>query len=314
MILNILSKIKKRLAQKKYNAIAKKIRNTPATNYKYNEEIVIVSQVYHAAVDMTLVALKSFLTYFGEGSVEILDDGSLTEADYALFKKHIPHVKFHHIDEVDTGKCPEGSCWERLTRIIELTESAYVIQVDTDTLTIGQIQEVYESAKSNRAFTIGSPNFSKPISTQYLANYLSNIKTDHVQTIAEQHLFKINKINIPEYIRGCAAFTGFPKGSLNKGVLESFSIEMEGMIGKERWHEWGSEQFASNVMVSICEKPQVLPWPKYQNFGFPKSTKTPNEEDYNLTSVFHFIGSNRFDFGIYTHFTDKFIEQLGKHK
>jgi len=314
MILNILTKIKKRLAQKKYNSIARKIRNTPVTHYKYNEEIVIVSQVYHAAVDMTLVALKSFLTYFGEGSVEILDDGSLTDDDYALFRKHIPHVRFHHINDVDTGKCPKGSCWERLTRIIELTENAYVIQVDTDTLTIGQIHEVYESAKNNRAFTIGSPNYSKAISTQYLANYLSNIKTDHVQTIAEQSLFKTNSIKVSKSIRGCAAFTGFPKGSLNKEVLESFSLEMEGMIGRERWHEWGSEQFASNVMVSICEKPQVLPWPKYQNFGFPKSNRTPNEDDFNLTSVFHFIGSNRFDFGIYTYFTNKFIEKIGTNK
>jgi hypothetical protein len=313
-MLEILNKIGSKYNKAKFSRIAKKIRNTAPTHYEYNEDIIIVSQVYHAAVDMTLVALKSFLTHFGEGAVEILDDGSLTEQDYALFRKHIPHVKFHHINDVDTEKCPKGSCWERLTRIIELTEESYVIQVDTDTLTIGQVQEVYECAKSNQAFTIGSPNYPRPISTKYLANYLATIDTDHVQTIAEQKLHLVNSLDSTEYIRGCAAFTGFPRGSLNKKLLQDFSVEMETLIGKKRWHEWGSEQFASNVMISICDNPKVLPWPKYQNFGFPKSTRTPNEDDFNLTSVFHFIGSNRFDFGIYSYFTKKFIGQLGKHK
>jgi hypothetical protein len=266
--------------------------------------------VYHDAVDMTLLALKSFLKQFGQGYVDLLDDGSLTPEDYALFEEHIPHLTITHINDLDIGKCPAGGCWERLIHILELSKNAYVIQVDTDTLTIGPVADLFDFYKSNQAFTVGSPAWPNAIDLEYLKLVMGNNKGTHVQVSAERELHSTNAIDIKQYLRGCAAFTGFPKGTLSFDDLERFSIEMETKLGKNKWHEWGSEQFASNVMISLCDKAEILPWPKYQNFGFPKLNAKQTVLDFDSkVSVLHFIGSNRFVDDTYAELSKKFIKE-----
>ena len=309
-MLEILSRINNKYRKAKFSYIAKEIRNTPAINFELNKDIVIVSQVYHDAVDMTLLALKSFLKQFGQGYVELLDDGSLTPEDYALFEEHIPHLTITHINDIDIGKCPAGGCWERLIHILELSKNAYVIQVDTDTLTIGPVADLFDFYKSNQAFTVGSPAWPNAIDLEYLKLVMGNNKGTHVQVSAERELHSTNAIDIKQYLRGCAAFTGFPKGTLSFDDLERFSVEMEAKLGKDKWHEWGSEQFASNVMISLCDKAEILPWPKYQNFGFPKLNAKQTVRDFDSkVSVLHFIGSNRFIDDTYAELSKKFIKE-----
>lgn len=311
---NIVNKISTKFRKRKFDSMAANVRHSAPINFELNKDVVIVSQVYHAALDMTLLALKSFLRQFGQGFVELLDDGSLTPADYELLNKHIPHLNITHMKDIELGQCPSGGCWERLIHIIKLSQDAYVIQVDTDTLTIGPVAEIFDFYKQNQAFTVGSPAWPNPLNLEYLRLVMGNNDGTHVQISAERVLYSVNSIPLHKYLRGCAAFTGFPKDTLSFDDLEKFSVEMETKLGKDKWHEWGSEQFASNVMISLCEKSEVLPWPRYQNFGFPKLTKKPNKDDFNFTSVMHFIGSNRFDFDIYNHLSKQLIKQLGRHK
>ncbi|MDU0356376.1 hypothetical protein RS130_23000 [Paraglaciecola aquimarina] len=279
--------------------------------FEKNKEVVIVSQVYHAAVDMTLLALKSFLQQFGQGFVELLDDGSLTAEDYALLKKHIPHLNITHIKDIDVGLCPAGACWERLVHILHLSQDAYVIQVDTDTLTIGPVAEVFDHVSRNQAFTIGSPAWPEPVNTEYLRLVMNAHNGKHVQVSAERHLHSASSIDISQYCRGCAAFTGFPKGTLSFELLQAFSVEMEQKLGKQKWHEWGSEQFASNVMISVCEDPKILRWPQYQNYGFPKLNANQTVLDFDSkVSVLHFIGSNRFIDNTYSELAKRFVNTL----
>lgn len=309
-MLEILSKLGDKYRKEKFSYAAKEIRNTPPINFELNKDIVIVSQVYHGAVDMTLLALKSFLKQFGQGYVELLDDGSLTQDDYALFETHIPHLHITHIRDVNIGQCPSGGCWERLIHILELSQNAYVIQLDTDTLTTDSVEEVLNYVTNNQAFTIGGKNWAKPVEVGSLEPALREIKGQHVQVLAERELHKIKSINVIQYCRGCAAFTGFPKGKLSFSMLESFSIEMEKILGSDKWKEWGSEQFASNVMVSMCENPELLIWPKYQNYRFPVMQNIKNTDDFNgKVSLFHFIGTNRFVDNTYRNLVKKILEQ-----
>jgi len=307
----ILNKIQYKINKKRFDHAAREIRNTPPAEYKLNKEIVIVSQVYHNAVDMTLIALKSFLLEFGQGFVELLDDGSLTQEDIALFKEHLPHINITHIDDIDVGKCPKGGCWERLIHISNLSSEAYVLQVDTDTVTVNNIFEVYDYVSNNQAFTIGGPTWDKPVDLNYLAKTMAKFKKAHVQVAGEKILHSIESIALERYCRGCAAFTGFPKGGLKFEDIEAFSMEMEQKLGSPLWNEWGSEQFCSNVMISKCENPEILSWPKYQNYGFPVFNSDSNTKNiHSRVSVLHFIGSNRFVDNTYKDLSERMIEKI----
>jgi len=55
----------------------------------------------------------------------------------------------------------------------------------------------------------------------------------------------------------------------------------------------------------------LLPWPKYQNYGFPRFTEKQKFHDfYGKVSVLHFIGSNRFVDSTYCQLTKKLISEL----
>ena len=296
--------------KKRFNQVAKKVRNTPPVNIQNNDNVVIVSQVYHAAMDMSLLALKSFAHHFTQGKFNILDDGSLTADDHAQLHFHLPNLTITHINDIPLDKCPKGGCWERLIHIIELSKGAYVIQVDTDTLTIGALPEIDECVVNNQAFTIGNPMWPNPTNVDYMTRLAEAWQGEHVQVKTEQQLDNVSSIPLKTYLRGCAAFTGFPKGAFDFSILKKFSLEMEDKIGKQKWHDWGSEQVSSNVMISLCENAIILPWPKYMNYGFP--IQAGGNKDLNnfigKTAVLHFIGSNRYDHRVYEKLVKNYLD------
>jgi hypothetical protein len=311
----MLKKLKTAYNKIQFQKVAARIRDTAPVTLSSNDDIIIVSQVYHAAMDMSLLALKSFAHHFTRGKFNILDDGSLTADDYTQLKYHLPNLTITHINDIPLGKCPKGGCWERLIHVIELSKEAYVIQVDTDTLTIGALPEINQCVLNNQAFTIGNPMWSKPTDVGYMSRLALAWQGDHVQVKTEQQLTNLSSIPLKTYLRGCAAFTGFPKGLFDFEVLEAFSQEMATLIGKNKWHDWGSEQVSSNVMVSLCENAMILPWPKYMNFGFP--TQTGGNKDLNnfhgKTAVMHFIGSNRYDHRVYEKLSGNIIKNFDKN-
>ena len=303
-----VARIQKRICAKTF----RDVRKTPPSSFKYNPELVIVSQVYSGALDMSLLALKSFVHSIGEGRVEIIDDGSLTPSDIEILHQHLPHLTVTHMGTVDLGKCPSGGCWERLIHLLRLSQDAYVIQVDTDTLTIAPVPEVYQHFKNNRAFTIGEPSWPEPIPVEYISQVSARKKLSHIQVKSEQLLNQIQSIPLTHYCRACAAFAGFPKGTITFEMLEAFSCEMEGLLGKDKWSEWGSEQFSSNVMISLCPEAQILSWPNYLNHGFPFLTSSGDtDQDYlRQTSVLHFIGTYRYKHNVYKKLARHVINNL----
>lgn len=287
--------------QTKYNkALFKKevenVRNTPQFSCNPDAKVVLLSQVYHGAVDMALLALKSFAYQLGECTVDIVDDGSLTNDDKALFQQHFSHITITHLNEIDVGKCPRGGTWERLVRILTLSKKRYVIQVDTDTLTLSAMPEIVDAIDKNIAFTIGNPIFNTPVQPSYMSLMASRWQGNHVQVETERHLSTLTSGHFQHYCRGCSALAGFPIGVLSFPQLEALSVELEQRLGKKKWYEWGSEQVASNLMISLTDSPKILPWPKYANYGFPSTGKGNREVENFLgkTTTLHFIGSHRF--------------------
>jgi len=299
-----------KLNKKLFDYNSKFILDTKPIEYRYDKNVIVLSMVHHAALEMYLVAIKSFLYYFCKASVHVLDDGSLTEEDKSKINHHIPNVVITHINDVDTTGFPKGGCWERLLHICELTQDAYVIQLDSDTLTRAPLFEVYDAIEHQRGFTITDFKWKKAVDVGYLANIVENWSKKwsriHVQpqseAIFEQlPFFEKNR----KYIRGCSGFAGFPKNQISRDSLKAFSQQVSEAIGDQKWSEWGSEQVASNVMISQMQDALTLHWPLYINYSrsFDKFSKLN-------ASFIHFIGSDRFYDRFYGKMTLDFIKLL----
>ena len=303
-------RILRRYRQIGVNRALLKVCETPPISTDKSADLIIVSQLHKKAIYMALVALKSFIRKLPTVRLELLDDGSLDKGDYALLHQHLPGANVVKINDVDVIDCPHGGTWERLIRIQELTSEGYVIQVDTDTLTINNISEVISCVEMNNAFTIGGPEWPEKASLQAIKTFAEKHESSHIQIESEKMLAQVKSIGLDGYIRGCSAFAGFPKNSNLIGPLNHFSREMEGFMGK-RWTEWGTEQFASNVMISLCPEAVLLAWPTYQNFGFPfykpLLEKTESTAD---VSFIHFIGTNRYRKDVYRRLIKTTINSL----
>ena len=282
-----------------------KVTDTPPIKYEKNSEVKIVSMLGHTQVNMFILALKSFVRFYPWVTIDILDDTTLINEDHSVLKHHIPGVNIISIDTIDTQDCPKRNCWERLVYIVEQSKNSYVIQLDSDTLTLNPCLDVYTAINNNQGFVIGGRPWTTSISTKNMSYIASSWKNNHIQVVAERALSSLNTTKNINYLRGCAAFTGFAKNSLEMAWLNSFSNEMTEAIGKEKWNQWGSEQLASNIILSNSEKAHILAWPQYQNFMFPETKSIPENEN-----LIHFIGSNRYKKRIYEKLAKQLIEQI----
>ena len=265
------------------------ILSTPPIQTKEGR-VWIVSMVSHSDLTMYLVAVKSLYSHLGEGQIVVLNDGTLTSADIEVLYKHLSNPQIITADDVKSDKCPRGGCWERLLSIAKYVGERYIVQLDSDTLTLSGIPEVVSAIKENCSFTLGTSmgRYISPMRNVF--QQMKDIKSDHVQVIAEQNFNKLRDYAQLKYVRGSAGFAGFAQGAFPRSKVEEFSLEMEDIVGKV-WASWGSEQVASNFLVANSPRAHVLPYPKYSNY----TLDTLCEKN----AFLHFIGTYRFRKGVY---------------
>jgi hypothetical protein len=248
--------------------------------------LVLLSQVCHRDLLPYLVAVKSLYRRLGEGEVVVVDDGTLDEADKAHILWHLPLSSIVPLAAIDTGRCPRGGTWERLLAIVDRSAEAYVIQVDSDTVTAGAIPEVVAAYRANRSFTLGTDIGQAAVP-------VAEIKTfphDSICCLAERMLSKLPEAGRLRYVHGSSGFAGFARGAFSRGAVEAFSDAMRGLLG-DRWDEWGSEQVASNFLVANAPDAVVLPYRRYACFE-PWLDRNPR-------AFLHFYGTYRYKGGIY---------------
>lgn len=259
-----------------------------------NSPVFVVSMVCHGEVRMYLLALKSFVRQLGfVPGVAVLDDGSLTEADRDLMHAHVPSVRIVAISSVGTGSCPKGGCWERLMLISDLVQDGYVVQLDSDTLTMGPVPEVLASIQANRCFTLlGDRSYPQvePM-LEACARYKGN-PDPQVQAVCERGFDRLAEAKELKYLRGNAGFVGYAKGSLSRERIQWFSDLMRG-IAEGTWDTWGSEQLTSNLLIANAPDPLPLPFPPYGSYW------AHPEVNYDAFHFLHFIGPHRFSNGFY---------------
>lgn len=269
-----------------------------------NSRTLLFTQLQHKDVLMGLIAFKSFAHRVAVGAIRILDDGSLQADDRALLREHLPSVEFLDLAEVRTDACPRGGCWERLLWIARLTRDHHVVQLDSDTLSVTDLPEVAGCLETGRSFVIGTWDNQTVESMAFrqseAARHLALVSgKPHVQLLAEANFDKLAQFADLRYIRGCAGFAGFARGSVEAGFIEAVSQQMVAAIG-EAWRAWGSEQVMSNIVVANDPRATVLPHPKYCDCS--KLSEG--------AAFVHFIGSCRFTGGIYASMARSVIGSL----
>ena len=266
---------------------------------------VIVSQVCHRDIAMYLVALKSFGQYVRPNKVVVLDDTSLTQVDKEILEDHVHPIEVIPITAVNNEKCPKGGCWERLLFISDCVPTSYVVQVDSDTVTVKAPTVIGDHINDNVSFTLGEWRGQNIVCARETADLVSQrveAGNAHVQIISESNLHRLVYDHEVRYVRGSAGFAGFAKGSFSRSAVERFSQGMANLIGEKKWSEWGSEQVTSNFIVANSQKAQVLPFPEYC-FHSPTT-------DVESATFVHFIGSYRFHGGRYARLARQVISHL----
>lgn len=299
-------KLKDRIGRARFARRCSAALGAPPVSLDPASDLALFSQLQHKDLLMFLLAAKSFARQVPPRAVYVLNDGSLTGEDRAVLAGHLPGMTVFELPQFRSRACPSGGCWERLLAISELVRERYVIQLDSDTLSVGPIDEVRACVTRRTAFALGTwdRQENEEMREQWeTAVRLKPGSQAHVQLVAEANFDKLKDFASLRYIRGCAGFAGFPRGSFTREFVESISAEMRAAIGS-KWDEWGSEQVMSNIVVANIPGAVVLPHPKYSDCRKMRAGET----------VFiHFIGSCRFSSGRYARLGARVITELNAH-
>jgi FkbM family methyltransferase len=262
----------------------------------------IVSMVANRDVPMYLTAIKSFYPKLGKGKVAVIVDRDMPQSLRNILSDHLVGIEFVTLEDIATEPCQRGGTWERLLYCLDRSAREYTIQLDSDTLSVGQdLSEVLGCVNANRAFTM-SDGFSR-MTLLEAAELAQATRSNYIGIAAEAVFDRYPSAKDFHYVRGSSGFAGFAKGGYTRAAISTFHQEMEKLIGKVRWREWGTEQCGSNFAIANSPNPQVLPYPEYASFN---NCPVPRSE----VKLFHFIGSNRFQEGYFARRSQESIRAL----
>ncbi|MCJ2185445.1 hypothetical protein [Novosphingobium beihaiensis] len=303
-MVTLIDRVQHKMREARHRRVARGILDTPPARPR-DDGVVIFSMIGTRVLLPYLVAAKSLHARLDRGRFAILDDGTLTAADKAVLDAHLGKPQIYAIGDVDPGDCPRGGCWERLLTLLALRRENYVIQLDSDTVTAGPVDEVIEAVAAGRNFTLcgGIDSALLPVE-DYAGDLAALDPSAHVQLLAETSLDRIGA-GLPHprrYVRGCAGFAGFAPGGFDRTVADAYSREASALLGRDRWQEWGTEQVMSNVIISAENEPVLLPYARYMNFW--------NEAPPPGVNFVHFVGTYRFHGGYYDAATRQAIAAL----
>ena len=304
--MSAFASVKRRIDTWSHNRLCKAILKTPPITPK-DDGLVLFSMMGTAVLLPYLVAVKSLHHQLQRGRIMILDDGTLTSADKAVLAHHCGNPTVVSINDVETAPCPKDGCWERLLSILALRATDYVIQLDSDAVTIGPVPAVVAAIDRNRSFSLSGGATEAPLGFLPVPDFAKMFRPNgpedgHVQDVIESRLAGLADAVQRRYARACAGFAGFSRGGPGVDAAQDFSLIGEGLAGR-RWVEWGTEQITSNYVIANEPGSTLLRYDHYMNYW-----AEPWGED---TRFVHFVGSHRFDNGAYAAATRQAITALG---
>lgn len=296
----MFSELKSRFHRWQFERAVSEVLNTPPLTLARSGPVAL-SMVQHRDVLPYLLAIKSIARQLPPARVVVVADPSLDVQDRATIARHVPGVEFRPAQAARVEEVPTGGCWERLLSIAQLCSDQYVMQVDADLVAVANLDEVGAAIESNVSFTLGTVDDQIIVTTGEAARFWNGRlgSAPHVQALCESVLDRFDPQGTCRYVRGCAGFSGFSRGSINVEQVQDLSRRMRELVGP-RWSEWGSEQFASNLLVASSPGSRVLPHPKYC---------APHRRT-EQTALLHFIGFVRYTSGLYAQTARGVIDHL----
>jgi FkbM family methyltransferase len=244
----------------------------------------IASMVANSDVPMYLLSLKSFYPKLGRGKVAAIIDRDMPQSLRDTLARHVPGLEFVILEDIATGSCQRGGTWERLLYVLDRSESEYTIQLDADTLTVGDdLDEVIQCVETNTPFTM-SDGFDL-MALPEVAEEAEATPSEYIGIVTERQFARYPDEGL-RYVRGSSGFAGFAHGGFTRAGITRFHEEMEKLVGTARWREWGTEQCGSNFAIANSPGAVVLPYPEYASFTRHTARRA--------AKFFHFIGANRF--------------------
>lgn len=287
-------RLRSRIEQRRHDAACRPVLDTaPIT--PAHDGLVLFSMMGTAVLLPYLVAVKSLWSHLRRGRVVILSDGTLTPGDRAVLAHHCGNPQIIDIADVDTTGFPIGGTWERLLSILDMRRDDYVIQMDSDTVTLGRPDTVADAIAANVSFTLlGGAEWE--IGAQTCAGFtppavIPVVAQGHIQTRMERVLAQIADADRLHYIRGCSGFTGFARGDGGRALAGHFAREMQRLLGTGAMHEWGTEQVTSSFVIANDPGAILLPYAHYGNYW-----GDPWDSDCRFM---HFVGAHRHDGSAY---------------
>lgn len=254
-----------------------------------DDGVVLFSMIGTRVLLPYLVAAKSLHRHLGRGRMAVMDDGTLTPDDRAILAEHCGAPEVLRVADIDTGPCPRGGTWERLLAILDARAHDYVIQFDSDTVTLGPLPEVAAAIEAGRSFSLRGEAEARLMPVDAFVAGLPHLDPPmHIQRATERRLDRLVLPGLanPRYFRGCSGFAGFAPSGAGRGLAEAFSRAAEAELGAQRWREWGTEQVTSNFVIANEPDPLLLPYGRYLNFwdeGLPADAR-----------LVHFLGTYRY--------------------
>lgn len=299
------SALSRRIAAWQHGRAVRSILDTPPIIPR-DDGVILFSMIGTAVLLPYLVAVKSLHAQLQRGRIMLLDDGTLTAADKAHLVHHCGNPQILTFGDIATAPCPKGNCWERLLAILDLRRDHYVIQLDSDTVTLGPVEEIVAAIDANRSFTLGGGVEDAQHGFMTIPQMINTIYPDgpiypHIQSVIEASLRDVPGASDLKYIRGCAGFAGFARSANGRTMVERFAQDAGRAVGP-RFNEWGSEQAASNFVIANDPEPIQLPYDRYTNHW--------EEELPPYPAFIHYIGTYRYDRGSYVASTRRAIALL----
>lgn len=302
MIRKKLGALMARYRRLRYEAASRLIVDTPPLEPNADGRYTMLSLVNHRDVFAYLVAAKTFAARLAPRRVILVADPTLTDKDQALLRTQVRSIEILDARDFRVTGLPVGGCWERLIAIGSVVPTDYTIQLDADTVTVDLIEDVQSAVMGNRAFMLASDDNLSVVDLDSAMRWARPraVAIDHVQIQAEANFDALSPARW-RYARGCAGFSGFPRGAFTVDMLHEVSRAMVSRIG-ERWQTWGSEQVMSNLICASQPDAMLLPHPKYCNA----------DREVEGTAFLHFIGYVRFASSRYEDVTRAMIDRLSQ--
>ena len=130
-------------------------------------------------------------------------------------------MEFVILDDIVTGACQRGGTWERLLYVLDRSEAEYAIQLDADTLTVGDdLNEVIRCVETNTPFTM-SDGFEL-MSLPDVAEEAEATPSDYIGIVTERMFARYPDVGL-RYVRGLSGFAGFSHGGFTRAAITRFT-------------------------------------------------------------------------------------------